>query len=235
MKQLQCIPLLALILCLSVNVQAQNQIEFKDSFTMSPTVAEAVARLAQAQVLEGYPDGYFRPHRTLTRREMACLILRFWNRTDLFSKEPKNTTVSALLAAFSPSTKTQAADEPQEGFKDTDWNHWEYPCEVQLNKLGLTYGYTDGYYRGKRTVTRIEFAVLLSRLVERRKSAPEFDIEQVRFTDVNGDEWYFGATLITAGTGLMQGYADRTFRPHQPVTRGEFAVILARLFLPDRR
>ncbi|HZP80678.1 MAG TPA: S-layer homology domain-containing protein [Chthonomonadaceae bacterium] len=55
------------------------------------------------------------------------------------------------------------------------------------------------------------------------------NLEHANFRDVAGSEWAFGAVLVAAGSGVMQGYPDRAFRRNQSVTRREFAVTLARL------
>ena len=103
-----------------------------------------------------------------------------------------------------------------------------------MEQLDLLKFYPDGYPRSKRVVTRAELATLLARLVQRKIVPLPLNIKHVRFADVDGDEWYFGATLVAAGTGLMRGFPDGTFRPHQTMTRGEFAITLARL-LPETR
>jgi hypothetical protein len=57
----------------------------------------------------------------------------------------------------------------------------------------------------------------------------QLNLDRANFRDVAGSEWAFGAVLVAAGSRIMQGYPDRAFRGHSPVTRCEFAVTLARL------
>lgn len=47
------------------------------------------------------------------------------------------------------------------------------------------------------------------------------------FPDVDPAAWYAPAVARMARAGIMRGYADGTFRPAVPVTRGELAAILA--------
>ena len=54
-------------------------------------------------------------------------------------------------------------------------------------------------------------------------------LDEVRmFTDVEADHPHREGIEWAAGQGLAQGYPDGTFRPEQPVTRGQLATILMR-------
>lgn len=49
-----------------------------------------------------------------------------------------------------------------------------------------------------------------------------------RFADVTADSWFAEAVGVLAARGIVTGYEDKTFRPQQPVSRAEFAVLVAR-------
>lgn len=55
-------------------------------------------------------------------------------------------------------------------FKDVDNSHWAYQAVENLRGKNILIGYPDGYFRGKRTLTRYEFAVALDRAL---KSIPD--------------------------------------------------------------
>lgn len=57
----------------------------------------------------------------------------------------------------------------------------------------------------------------------------EVELEMEKFKDVKDGLWYSEAIQEVADAGLMAGYPDNTFRPEQPVTRAELAVVLAKL------
>jgi hypothetical protein len=69
--------------------------------------------------------------------------------------------LSALALAWSSPVKAQDA------FRDLDPNHWAYQAVTNLQQRGILEGYPDGYFRGKRTLTRYEFAVALYRMIEK--------------------------------------------------------------------
>jgi len=51
-------------------------------------------------------------------------------------------------------------------FKDVPTDHWAYQATENLRQKGIVIGYPDGYFRGKRTLTRYEFAVAIDRLLK---------------------------------------------------------------------
>lgn len=53
-----------------------------------------------------------------------------------------------------------------DSFKDVPAEHWAYEACDTLRARGILIGYPDGLYRGKRTLTRYEFAVALRRLLD---------------------------------------------------------------------
>ncbi|MBO4548512.1 MAG: S-layer homology domain-containing protein [Abditibacteriota bacterium] len=53
----------------------------------------------------------------------------------------------------------------QSTFADVPRDHWAYDAVSELESLGLVIGYPDGEFKGKRTLTRYEFAMVLARLL----------------------------------------------------------------------
>jgi hypothetical protein len=69
---------------------------------------------------------------------------------------------SLALALVVPSQAQNAPDM----FKDLDTSHWAYAATESLRSKNIVIGYPDGYFRGKRTLTRYEFAVALDRALK---------------------------------------------------------------------
>src|ERR1041385_2539173 len=63
-------------------------------------------------------------------------------------------------------TAVAGAQQAPDMFKDLDPNHWAYQATENLRQKGILIGYPGGYFRGKRTLTRYEFAVALDRLLK---------------------------------------------------------------------
>lgn len=62
----------------------------------------------------------------------------------------------ALAPAF-------AAQQP---FADVPQDHWAYDAIARLAQNGVIEGYPDGTFKGKRTMTRYEFAVAIARIMD---------------------------------------------------------------------
>ena len=63
-----------------------------------------------------------------------------------------------MLVAFSTTALAQE-------FKDVPSGHWAESAVYKLVKLGVTKGYPDGTFRGNKTISRYEAAMLMSNLV----------------------------------------------------------------------
>ena len=53
----------------------------------------------------------------------------------------------------------------QNAFSDVPSDHWAYDAVSQLAARGIVEGYPDGTFKGKRTLTRYEYAVIVARLL----------------------------------------------------------------------
>jgi len=77
-------------------------------------------------------------------------------------------TAGLVLTWVAPVMAQQAPDQ----FKDVEPNHWAYQAMESLRDKGIVIGYPDGYFRGRRTLTRYEFAVALDRLLSKLPLTP---------------------------------------------------------------
>ena len=55
-------------------------------------------------------------------------------------------------------------------------------------------------------------------------------VQAAAFSDVDGSHWASGAVDRWSAGGIVTGYDDGTFRPDQPIARGELAALLDRVF-----
>ena len=68
-----------------------------------------------------------------------------------------------LIAVFSMSLALSAT-AAEIKFKDVPDTHWSAKAVYDLVKLGITTGYPDGTFRGSKTITRYETAILISKV-----------------------------------------------------------------------
>jgi hypothetical protein len=64
------------------------------------------------------------------------------------------------------------AQEAPDQFRDVPPDHWAYKAVDTLRAKGILIGYPDTYFRGKRTLTRYEFAVALDRALQKIELTP---------------------------------------------------------------
>lgn len=93
-------------------------------------------------------------------------------------------------------------------------------------------GRGEGKVQPQASITRAEVATIFFRLLEDEIRDANYTKEN-NFTDVNVGDWFNTAVSTLAKLEILNGYkeADGTysFRPNNPITRGEYATIVSRL------
>ena len=110
-------------------------------------------------------------------------------------------------------------------FTDVDVRDW-YSDDVDIS-------YTEGYIAGtsettfspEASITREEAAVILARNLMLQPAVGE----DTSFSDSRQlGEWSRGYVATAARYQLLTGYSDGSFRPKNPITRGEAAILMTR-------
>lgn len=90
-----------------------------------------------------------------------------------------------------------------------------------LTRYGMISGYEDGTFRPNNTISRAEFATLLSNALSLPAGQPG------AFSDVEEGAWYTPYVSALATRGFISGYEDGTFRPEDTITLEEMISVLA--------
>lgn len=114
-------------------------------------------------------------------------------------------------------------EAPSITFSDVE-NHWARASIEKAVKLGIVNGFSDGSFRPNGTVTRAEFAVMISRALKLEGNADGSSFKD--YSSIPG--WAQAHVARVADAGLISGYSDETFRANTQLTRAELAVIIAR-------
>ncbi|MDY0235340.1 MAG: S-layer homology domain-containing protein [Gudongella sp.] len=104
-------------------------------------------------------------------------------------------------------------------FNDIE-NDSEKLAILELNKEGVINGVTQTEFQPSKSITRAEFATLVSRA---------FDMEESHnhgFLDVKQSDWFSGYIGAAKSSGFINGYTDNTFKPQNNITRQEAAIIM---------
>ncbi|MGP4070395.1 S8 family serine peptidase [Halobacillus sp. B29] len=99
--------------------------------------SEYIGALAEAGILSGYEDGTFHPNGTLTRAEMATLVVRAYELTG----------------------------ESTSSFPDVKAGSWAASYIDTLTANDVITGFPDGTYRPNQAIKRSEFAVIMAKLL----------------------------------------------------------------------
>jgi hypothetical protein len=102
-----------------------------------------------------------------------------------------------------------------------------HPFYVYIRCLacrGIISGYADGTFRPDSNITRGQVTKMVANAAALFDPVPS---TQQTFTDVPVGQPFWVYIERLAGHGYISGYADGTFRPGNPVTRGQLAKIVA--------
>lgn len=99
----------------------------------------------------------------------------------------QNAKITAILNAV---LGADLSEDQTNMFPDVPANHWAYEAVNDMAKRGLVIGYEDGQFKGDRTMTRYEFAMIVERAIQKAKElntsidgrlVDEFKPELLRF------------------------------------------------------
>ena len=88
-------------------------------------------------------------------------------------------------------------------------------------------GYEDGTVRPNGSISRAEVATVLFCLLKDDVRMQNLTKDNA-YSDVSDTAWYAAAVSTLSKMGIISGYPDGTFRPNAPITRAEFAAMIAR-------
>jgi hypothetical protein len=176
-------------------------------------------------IVNGYPDGLYRPAVICTRDQMAIFIAR--------------------ADAGGEAGVPDGPSEPT--FPDIATDHWAYKYIEYCYSAGIVAGYVEAdgtYYRPLRTVARDQMAVFMARALEGgacyflRVGDDGYDDcvdhytwpTEATFPDVGTNHWAFPQIEYCVDIGLVRGYPDGLYRPSKPVTRDQMTVYITRAF-----
>jgi len=159
---------------------------------------QQVSLISMLNIVTGYPDGTFRPEGSITRAEMAALLMRG----------------NASIARAGSTTK----------FSDVKANHWAAQFIADAATLGVVEGYPDKTFRPKGNITRAEGLAMIARFAKVSQEAYSFQY----FPDVSSSYWASPIIAGSSRAGMLDFLKGRAFEPKRNMTRAEAVEILYR-------
>ncbi|MCP1186492.1 S-layer homology domain-containing protein [Paenibacillus sp. 1781tsa1] len=116
-----------------------------------------------------------------------------------------------------------SANKPSRVYSDL-LGHWGERYVQKLQSVQGVTGYPDGSFRPNNAVTRAEFSMMLDRVF----SPSEGSSKPKLFKDLT-THWAKDGILHLTEQGVIQGYADGTFKPNQYLSRAEAVELVGRI------
>ncbi|SDO68838.1 Spore germination protein YaaH [Paenibacillus sp. yr247] len=193
----------------SLNQETPDTWEYYGLWSDGFYFADMQKHWAQADVLAAANRGWmlgpasdrFAPDAALTRAEAATIIVR----------------VLGLTGEAAGSTS----------FSDVPATHWAWQAIRLAKQSGLIQGISSDRFAPDQIMTREQMSVLLSRALH-LTSQTGGSAAAKGFSDVPAGSWSAEAIAVMSSNGLVDGFADGTFRPRASLTRGEMAALLSR-------
>lgn len=168
-----------------------------------------IERMVTDNLINGYPDGSFRPDKPMSRGEFCTLIVRMLENKYNYRFD---TAEKGLL------------------LKDIK-GHWSQEYIVKAYNAGLMVGDDQGRFAPDSTITREQTAVIIAKISEiTGKGKKEENHKLLNFADAYLISfWAKSGVQKCVDLNIMQGYPDNKFYPDKPCTRSEICVILNNL------
>lgn len=183
-----------------------NEKDFEDIKNLSEEMQNSIKILASKGIIEGTSTTEFSPENSISRAEIAALLLR-------------------VLAEIDPN-----ADG---GFTDVKKTDWYYGTAGSAKNYGMIVGFEDNTFRGNDVIAKEQILTVASRILkkEMRYIAPENPSEWLTFTDsASISNWARDDIALATMANIVTRTADNTIHAGEEMTRGDAALIIMRLF-----
>jgi len=183
-----------------------NEKDFDDIKHLSEEMQESIKILASKGIIEGTSAKEFSPEDSISRAEVAALLLR-------------------VLSQVDPN-----ADG---GFADVKKSDWFYGTAGSAKAYGMIQGFEDNTFRGNLTIAKDQILAVASRVLQREMKyiTPDKPEEWLTFTDASSiADWAEKDIALTTMANIVTRTADNTIHADEDMTRGDAALIIMRLF-----
>ncbi len=176
---------------------------------------DAIQSLYAKGVVNGYSEEKYGPENNITRIEFICMLSRLLKYYDTQCIE------KGLVYYY------QDYDQNHYSKKDYDYLMRCYAIfedVPDISSLGfneITDVFGTGKFNMDKPITRAEVVAMMEPFID------DLDTSGCELTDINSSK-FRNSILKAYASGLINGYPDGTFKPNNPITRAEMAVILGR-------
>jgi hypothetical protein len=160
-----------------------------------------IDKAASIGIVDGYPDGTFRPQQFVTRAEFTAMLIR------------------ALSLPQATDIALEFTDSPH-------IPSWAVPAVSQAISAGIVTGYEDHTFRASKHINRAEMAVMATRTL----GVPIDSGKTTSFADDSEiPSWASPFIAHAVEVGIMQGRGNNRFVPKANATRAEAVTLILTL------
>ncbi|MFC1559731.1 PorV/PorQ family protein [Candidatus Margulisiibacteriota bacterium] len=189
--QVQATAILPQVQTETVSARLIRTIRFKD-VNKDYWAAVPIEDAATIGLVNGYPDGTFRPARALSRAELSTLLVK--------------------AKGQGPGIASKSI------FKDMKKNHWAAPYVKGAVTLGLVKGYPDKTFKPNNKINRAEGVMVLGRFDELKE--PE-TLAYGPYPDLTANYWASKMIAAAKAEGLLEYMGEADFTPKKQLSRAE--------------
>lgn len=111
----------------------------------------------------------------------------------------------------------------ENNFSDISFEDWYYDAVLSAAEKGIMVG-EDGLFLPNANITRAEFAAVFSKFIFRAETETD-----VRFKDMNQEDWFYTPMAKMIAKGYMHGDGDGNICPNDWITRAEAFTVIDRM------
>lgn len=140
------------------------------------------------------------------------------------SKKVQKLSKAVVATVLASSGIAVVLPQPASAYMFSDLNPSAdyYQPIVDLFNRGVVSGYSDGTFKPNNAITRGDAAKMLALALKLNIKNPTNPL----FTDVPRSNEYYPYIAALSEADIINGYSDKTFRPQEPITRGQMAKII---------
>lgn len=183
-----------------------NEKDFEDIKNKSEEMQKSIKILASKGIISGTSETEFSPDGTISRAEVAALLLR-------------------VLSQIDPNADGE--------FTDVAKSDWYFGVAGSARNYGMIKGFEDNSFRGTEAIVKSQILTIASRILkkEMRYTEPGNVSEWLKYDDAEEiAPWAKNDIALTTMANIVTRSEDNRINSGETMTRGEAALIIMRLF-----
>ena len=182
-----------------------NKKDFTDIANKSAEMQAAIRYLASKGIINGITDTSYAPDASISRAEIAALIVRALGKLD---------------------------NSATNSFTDVTSGDWYYSAAGSSQRMGIITGYEDKTFRGTTVINKEQIVVVAARVLtsEMNYKTPGNPAQYLSKYSDSVSSWAQPQVALATRENLLIYREDGTFYGAKNMTRGDAAIIINRLF-----